>query len=96
MYDFDSGVIGTDLSRHITEKHPWLMHFKPMIDFMIKTPEEGAQTTIYCATEDKIECESGNYYADCCGKEPTQFAKDMEAAKRLWEESEKLINSGSA
>ena len=51
----------------------------------------GAQTTLYCTLDDKIECESGLYYSDCAvAPTLTPHAEDMEAAKKLWELSEQL------
>ncbi len=58
---------------------------------MIKTPWHGGQTSLYCALDDKIECESGNYYSDCAVKTPSRHAQDMDAAKKLWEISERLV-----
>ena len=92
VYSLHPGVIATDLSRHLTEGSAFLRCMKPVIHFMIKTPEQGAQTTLYCALDDKIERDSGKYYSDCAETEPSEFAQDMDAARRLWDESEKLVN----
>jgi len=35
--------------------------FTPL-KFLIKSPTEGAQTTIYCAVEESLQNESGLYY----------------------------------
>ena len=60
--------------------------------WLIKTPFHGAQTTLYCTLEDKIECESGNYYSDCDAAPTRQpQAEDKEAAKKLWELSEEIV-----
>ena len=63
----------------------------PFVFFMLKTPWQGAQTTIYLATEKGIEGLSGCYFADC--KEKTVSGKwaDPEKAKELWRVSEKLL-----
>ncbi|XP_025033223.1 dehydrogenase/reductase SDR family member 13-like [Python bivittatus] len=52
---------------------------------------EGAQTTIYCATEEGIEMLSGRYFARCQQKEPWPQARDDVLAKKLWEFSERLL-----
>ena len=57
----------------------------------IKTPFHGAQTTLYCCLDDKIEHESGNYYSDCAQKPASPQGQDAEAAKKLWELSEKMV-----
>ena len=59
------------------------------------SPEEGAITTLYCATSPEIE--EKNYrgrYFDPYGieGEKSYFAKDDDLAKRLWEFTENLIN----
>lgn len=57
----------------------------------VKTPEQGAQTTIYCAVDEKLEKESGKYYSDCAVKEPSKNAKNIEDAEKLWNISWKLV-----
>ena len=51
----------------------------------------GAETTLYCVLEDEIENETGLYYSDCKVKEPTNNAKDMSAATKLWALSEEVV-----
>ena len=41
--------------------------------------------------EDKIEGESGLYYSDCARKDANAHGRDDEAAKKLWELSEKMV-----
>ena len=60
--------------------------------FVLKTPFYGAQTTLYCVLDDSIECESGEYYKDCAKSVPSIQAQDKEAAKKLWELSEKMVS----
>lgn len=93
VYALHPGVIMTELGRHIEEKIPKAVGccLKPTSKFVCKTPFYGAQTTLYCVLEDKIEAESGCYYSDCHVKTPAAQAQDMEAAKRLWELSEELV-----
>merc|ERR1719216_834111 len=54
----------------------------------IKTPESGANTSIYCAVEESIADHNGRYYSDCREKRPKPQAENMEDAKKLWEMSE--------
>ena len=56
----------------------------------MKTPWQGAQTTIYCATEPSLKEVSGQYFGDCKLDECTPQAKDDGTAKKLWEISEKM------
>jgi retinol dehydrogenase-12 len=59
---------------------------------IVKTPESGAQTSLYCCLEESIAEDSGKYYSDCREKTPSAQAQNMEDAKRLWDLSEKLTN----
>jgi len=60
--------------------------------FMI-TPEKGAETTIYLATELRLESKSGLYFKKCKVDKPAPIAEDVAARQRLWEISEKLTGS---
>lgn len=92
-YAVHPGIVKTELGRHMDE-----VYFKGarvlarfVTYFMMKTPEEGAQTTLHCALDENAGKETGLYYSDCKVIEPSALAKDMDGAKRLWEESEKLV-----
>lgn len=63
VYSLHPGVIRTELGRHFFATLPfWMkMMIVPMM-WMIKSPREGAQTSIYCAVEESIATESGLYY----------------------------------
>ena len=56
----------------------------------VKTPESGAQTSIFCAVDESVENVSGLYYADCAQATPAKHALVDGEPKRLWEMSEKL------
>jgi NAD(P)-dependent dehydrogenase (short-subunit alcohol dehydrogenase family) len=58
-----------------------------------KSPEKGAQTSIYVATSPAVEGVSGQYFARSRVAIPSRQALDDEAAARLWEVSEKLTAS---
>lgn len=59
--------------------------------FMISA-EKGAETTIYLATEPKIESKSGQYFKKKKVVKLSAMANDVSARNRLWEISEKLID----
>lgn len=92
-YSLHPGVIATELGRHLDDSFfpgvSWM--FGKMGRFYLKSPKQGAQTTIYCAVEESISHESGYYYSGCKKKTPTRRARDMETARRLWEESARLV-----
>ena len=57
-----------------------------------KTPYQGAQTSIYLATEEGIEKHSGKYFRDCHLATPWYgVLKDPAKAKKLWEVSEEML-----
>ena len=93
VYSLHPGAILTDLGRDIDQKMPACLAsiFKKIYGFCLKTPFHGAQTTLYCLLEDKIEHESGNYYSGCAKVDPSPQAQNAEASKKLWELSEKLV-----
>ena len=87
---FSSGVIATELSRNL-HTYWFLRAMKPIFNFVAKTPFYGAQTTLYCALDDAIECESGMYYSDCVQKSPSAAALNKEDQKKLWTISEEMV-----
>uniref|UniRef100_A0A674J8X4 Short-chain dehydrogenase n=1 Tax=Terrapene triunguis TaxID=2587831 RepID=A0A674J8X4_9SAUR len=54
-------------------------------------PIDGAQTSIYCATQEGIEMFSGRYFVDCRVQDPRPPARDDAVAKKLWEVSERMV-----
>ncbi|XP_054475472.1 retinol dehydrogenase 13-like isoform X2 [Anoplopoma fimbria] len=91
-YSLHPGIIRTELGRHFWPKIPlWKrVLFTPLM-FLIKTPTEGAQTTIYCAVEESLQDESGLYYSDCAPKSAAPQGLDDEAAKKLWDLSASMV-----
>lgn len=59
------GTINTELSRHIGKMTILLNKFfvKPFLFLFFKTVKAGAQTTIYCALEPKLDNVTGQYFA---------------------------------
>lgn len=51
-------------------------------------PEQGAATTVFCATDPGLGGESGNYYARSARAEPSPAAQDPDLASELWARSE--------
>jgi NAD(P)-dependent dehydrogenase (short-subunit alcohol dehydrogenase family) len=57
---------------------------------MARTPEQGAQTTIYLASSPDVEGVTGQYFVDCKPVPPHPYAHNREAQRRLWERSEAM------
>jgi len=64
--------------------------FFKLLQPFIKTPESGAQTSIFCAVDESVANESGLYYADCKVTDTYPNAKREGDSERLWKISEKL------
>ena len=56
-----------------------------------QTPEEGARTAIFLATDESVRDISGEYFYKCRIAKSSKRSKDPELAKRLYELSEKLV-----
>ncbi|RUS85486.1 hypothetical protein EGW08_006762 [Elysia chlorotica] len=80
------GVVATELGRHL----PWSNSYfssillKPLKFILMKTPVQGAQTTLYLALDPSLENVTGKYFSDCKETETAPNALDDAAAKRLW------------
>ncbi|KAJ8290085.1 hypothetical protein GJAV_G00008540 [Gymnothorax javanicus] len=91
-YCLHPGVVRTELTRHVETRFPLMKMLLAAISVLLmKTPREGAQTSIYCAVTEGIEDKSGCYFSDCAVKEPAPEGKDDQVAMRLWEVSSQLV-----
>jgi len=61
-----------------------------------RSPERGARTLVYLATSPEVEGMTGKYFHDEREAEPSPAAQDAEAARRLWEVSERLARPAVA
>ena len=89
-YALHPGVIASDVWRKI----PWPV--RPMIKLFMKSPEEGAATTLYCATAPELASEDGRYYDECKERRPSALADDADLARTLWEKSEAWVQGGGS
>ena len=93
-YSLHPGVIATELWRHVGDHGNILSSLMALlwrgVSLFVKTPESGAQTTIFCAVDESVANDSGLYYADCGQATPAKHARVEGEPKRLWEISEKL------
>jgi retinol dehydrogenase 12 len=56
----------------------------------MRSPEQGARTSVYLASSPEVADRTGGYYRDCRRVEPSAAARCDEAAARLWSESLRL------
>ncbi|KAG7511099.1 retinol dehydrogenase 12 [Solea senegalensis] len=81
------GTVNSDLTRHST----LMMLFMSVFSVFIKTPSEGAQTSIYCAAAEELHSVSGKYFSDCAPASVAPQGRNDETAKRLWDVSCELL-----
>ena len=94
-YALHPGVVATELGRHMGDTFGCLGScMMSCVRPVLKTPEHGAQTTIYCAVDQGIADHNGRYYSDCKEKTPKPQALSAEDARRLWDLSEQLTGVG--
>ncbi|CAL8093157.1 unnamed protein product [Orchesella dallaii] len=95
------GIVKTELGRHMGLENSIMasLFVKPLLSFFLKSPVQGALTSIYVALAPSLENKTGKYFSDCKEKDPSEQAMDPIVAKRLWATSEKwtrLCNSDSS
>lgn len=86
-YSLHPGVIASDIWRRV----PWPI--RPLMTRRMASPEQGARTTLYCATSPAVAGETGRYYDDCRPKEPGAAATAALAAE-LWRRSSEWTGAG--
>ncbi|KAK7866945.1 hypothetical protein R5R35_014720 [Gryllus longicercus] len=83
------GMIDSGIWRNVP--FPLNLPVKLIAKGFFKTPEQGAQTSIFCAVSEELEGVSGKYYLDCKEHGLSAAASDAAVAKKLWEKSEELV-----
>lgn len=58
----------------------------------MRSPEKGAETSIWACSAPELAKVSGRYFSDRREREPNAIAQDDAAAKRLWDVSARLVN----
>jgi retinol dehydrogenase 12 len=80
-YALHPGVVASDIWRRI----PWPV--RPLMKLRMLSPEQGAATSLYCATAPELAGVSGRFYDNCREREASAVATP-ELAGALWEHSE--------
>ena len=55
------------------------------------SPAKGARTSVYLASSPEVDGVSGHYFVKCKPRTPRKWARDPDAAQRLWQVSEELV-----
>jgi NAD(P)-dependent dehydrogenase (short-subunit alcohol dehydrogenase family) len=85
---FHPGVVRTGIGGNIGG---WMRHLWTAIVFFARTPEKGAQTMVYLASEPAQRLKNGAYYFDRAVARTSRAADDPGLASQLWALSEQLI-----
>jgi NAD(P)-dependent dehydrogenase (short-subunit alcohol dehydrogenase family) len=83
-YALHPGLVASDIWRRV----PWPI--RPLIKLRMISPEEGARTSLYCATSDSVAAASGRFYDNSREREPSQVATPH-LARTLWEHSQAWV-----
>ena len=57
-----------------------------------KSPQQGAQTSIYLCSSDEVSNITGEYFVNCKPRKPKPWACDDAAGERLWRFTEECLN----
>jgi NAD(P)-dependent dehydrogenase (short-subunit alcohol dehydrogenase family) len=82
----------------ITRNNAFLnaLHQSPIARLVIMTEADGARASLRAALAPELESVTGRYFDKLKDKPPTKPARDPEAARRLWEVSQQLVDSALA
>jgi retinol dehydrogenase 12 len=80
-YALHPGVVASDIWRRV----PWPV--RPLVTRRLLSVDEGAATSLYCATSPDVAKDSGLFYDKCAERAPSPVATP-ELAAELWQRSE--------
>jgi NAD(P)-dependent dehydrogenase (short-subunit alcohol dehydrogenase family) len=97
-YSLHPGAVYTNIAAKGLAGNPLLEKVRgalaPVEAFFLLSAEEGAQTTLHCATA--ADAGGGLYYRNCRPVPPSADAQDAQAAARLWEQTGAWLRSVGA
>lgn len=91
---YGTGVTAYAVHPGVVSTNVWRSLPKPMVKVFSRwmiSPEEGAQTTLYCATQPQLSGETGMYYDNCKVTASSGTAQDIQLARLLWEKSSEWV-----
>ena len=89
------GLDGVIPCRYLIGDSPpwWQVPLLSAASLFLKTPAQGAATSIYLASSPEMEGVSSKYYADCRPLASSKASYDAGVARRLWEVSQELTGA---
>jgi retinol dehydrogenase-12 len=85
-YALHPGVVASDIWRRV----PWPA--RPFVTRRMLSPEQGAATSLYCATAPELTQVSGRFYDKCAEREASGVATP-ELGRLLWDRSQAWITA---
>jgi NAD(P)-dependent dehydrogenase (short-subunit alcohol dehydrogenase family) len=87
-FSFHPGTVASNFFSHVPAAT------KAHTDALDKiTPEQGAETLLWLASQPVQALENGGYYYRCAPRDPNPTALDPANAERLWDLSDRLVAS---
>ena len=92
-YSLHPGSVHTRIADRGLETAPVLARARKLLAAVerraLLTPEQGARTTVFCATSP--DAVPGGYHRDCRAVDPSPEARDADVAGRLWARTEEWV-----
>ncbi len=85
------GVVATGFGRN---DPGWMRVLVTLGRPFLMSPEKGARTSVWATSAPELAGVTGRYFKDRREAAPARFARDGEAARRLWDLSERLVAKG--
>jgi retinol dehydrogenase 12 len=86
-YALHPGVVASDAWRQVPQP------FRALIKWRMLSNEQGARTTLFCATSPEVTGDDGLYYDSCKERRPSRLAQDEALAKELWQRSAEWVKA---
>jgi NAD(P)-dependent dehydrogenase (short-subunit alcohol dehydrogenase family) len=87
---FHPGTVATGFNRNNSAPMRLVM---TAIGPFLRKPEKGAETLVWLADSEEAGAENGDYFVDRKREQPDAPARDVDAARRLWEVSEQQLSA---
>jgi len=64
---------------------------RAVVPLIARSPEKGAETSIYLASSPEVQSITGKYFVDCKVTQPAAQATVRAVAKKLWDVSAEMV-----
>jgi NAD(P)-dependent dehydrogenase (short-subunit alcohol dehydrogenase family) len=87
------GAVATGLGKN---NGAWAQRLIGFLGVFFRTPDRGAETSIFLANSPNVEGVSGKYFSNCKERRPSAAASNDEDARRLWKVSAEMTGIGAS